>query len=180
MQLYHFLFLISSALIASFSAASEPPPPWKGNKGAGFLLIYADVTNEYATMHVQRISSPGSPEIEIKLSGHGENRWIRKALKAGRYQVTSIKVPYFDLPFRLDTTEDQSWAFRVHGSSSNYFGTVSINRERTRNSVDIHRSNRLASQIQELRTYIGENRENYPLTTSFSYRDDFIDTLLGN
>jgi len=176
---YLFCFLVSSFLLIDSHAYADDSL-WESSKRSGYLLIYADLNYENATMRIKPLNSPSDATISIDLGGEGETRWVRRRLTQGWYQVVSIEAPYFNLPYRLTTDEKLSWRFEIRAEATNYFGTLFIDRERTKSDVDIRRYNRFATQLVEIREYIGVNQESYPLRSAFPYRDDFAVELLDN
>ena len=100
-------------------------------------------------------------------------------LPAGWYQITSINAPYFDLPHRLDTESKAVWRFGVETGRTNYAGRLSISRERSAEYVEIRLHNRIATDIERIRTDLGALLERAPLASGSGVRDDFFDELPG-
>lgn len=100
------------------------------------------------------------------------------ALAKGIYQITQLNVPYFNLPYRLDTDNKRQWRFRIEEGKINYIGKLSIAKERSTSNIDAKLINRLASDMQHINDTVSLFPEKLSLGSGMGYRDDFLDSLL--
>ena len=99
-------------------------------------------------------------------------------LPVGNYQWQHIDLPHFDLPHRVDLTDDVRWSFTIKQRQINYVGTLIVNETRGSDSANVRFVNRSSDIVDRLNTQFPMQISRYGLTFSGSYRDDYF--LLHN
>ena len=95
-------------------------------------------------------------------------------LMAGDYQVTSVNVPAFNLPYRVDVSKEPGWMFRIEAGSASYIGHLVIEAERNTSSVSVRLSNRLAAELTAVRQASVSLPGLPSLVSGHGHRDDFL------
>ncbi len=166
------LFLLSCCFLYLNAQADTPISAAPLAKGEGLLVLDLDIKAPSAVMSLQKIGRTSST-LEIKLvSDNG--RWLIKALPKGDYQITEIKVPYFDLPFRKDTGKNPAWRISIQADHLNYAGRIEVEKERTEDYVAINKHNRMIADLPTLQKDLASLLTTYPLVNGSGMRDDFI------
>lgn len=141
--------------------------------GYGYLLLEYQFSNSTAKLELERLDRrrrrPRSPLV-LKNS---DARFELTPLPAGDYQVLNVSVPYFDLPYRKDVSEDDRWRFTIEAGKVNYGGALLVAPERSMNYVDIQLRNRWATSVDAIESTFGHVLKDYPLTLNMAYRDPF-------
>lgn len=147
----------------------------------GYLLIEMDVGANSASMTYAKIAlgltSLAKRTQPLKTV---DARFLLVPLAKGRYQVTDINVPLFDLPYRYRTAKQKHWEFSVQPGAVNYFGKLTIDAERSTDSVSVTRHNQIAKALAEIRQQYADILARYPLVSASSYRDDFYQEIAPN
>ena len=115
-------------------------------------------------------------DLRVELAGKDLGFYFMM-LPAGIYQVTEVSYPYFNLPFRLDTTREREWRFYVEEGKVNYIGQLKLARERSEDAVDVNLINRLAADYEHITATYSTLLDQFPLTSGIYLRDDFLDYL---
>lgn len=159
-------------------------------KDQGYLLIKLDLAGNSPTVEYRSIKSKNGQYLQkgegLKLRGDALTIDISNAsdgfyylpMEEGLYQFTSVNVPYFDLPYILDTTETPSWRFSIVAGQINFVGTLELAKERDVNSINVKLFNRLATNAKELKELLADDLAQFPLRSGTGMRDDFV--LLSN
>ena len=158
-------------------------------KDQGYLLVKMDVEGVAPSLTVDRLRNKGGSFLDenesvrlldeiftIKLKDVGKGFYIMN-LKAGLYQVTSVNVPYFNLPFRLDTSEEVTWRFSIHEGKTNYIGTLFVDKERSSQLVNVALFNRIATDKGTIETKFSGLLSQAALRNGTGVRDDFTQLL---
>lgn len=95
-------------------------------------------------------------------------------LREGNYRWEEIDVPYFDLPHRIDTSDDSRWSFTVERQKINYAGTLIIDETRASDAVGVRFVNRSSEIVARLREKYPEHVETLGVRFAGSYRDDYL------
>ena len=95
----------------------------------------------------------------------------------GTYQVYEVEVPHFDLPYAVETADDDRWRFTVKRNHINYLANLKVSDIRSRNSVQINWLNKLATNLPELTRIQEQFPKPWPLAHGVGYQDDFFEIL---
>lgn len=158
-------------------------------KGHGYLLVKMDVTGVAPSLTVDGLSNEGALYLDSSEARKYEDDEFTIALKdvakgfyllslpAGLYQVTQVNVPYFNLPFKLDTSKNTAWRFGIAEGKTNYIGTLFVDKERSSELVNVALYNRIATDFETIKTNYSALLVNAELRNGIGVRDDF-ETLL--
>jgi hypothetical protein len=144
-------------------------------KGQGYLLIKLDVAVDNARMVIERDRLDLTSELKARPDG-----FLLIRMPSGKYYVDEVQVPYFNLPYRVDTSDDPRWAFTIEPNTINYLGELIIKKPRTRSRVSSQIRNRSALHADEFCSKYSEACVAYPFRFAANYRDDFISALKGD
>ena len=156
----------------------------------GFLLIKLAIAGNSPTIQYRSVKSKNGQYLQqgeaLKLRGdeevidlsNTEDGFYYLPIPEGLYQFTSVNVPYFDLPYVLDTTETPSWRFSIVAGQINFIGTLELAKERDVDSINVKLFNRLATNADELSQLLANDLQQLPLRSGAGLRDDF--TLLSD
>ncbi|MEM7765797.1 MAG: hypothetical protein AAF290_17175 [Pseudomonadota bacterium] len=155
----------------------------------GYVLIGVDNGDTNAFLTVRRLEHNGRTprrskgeltftpnSYRIDLSGR-EAGFYLLGVPAGLYQITEVNYPYFDLPFRLSTTDQSEWRFFVEEGKTNYIGQLIVANERSRSTLDVNLLNRLATQWEQIHNDYQTLLAEFPLVSGVGSRDDFPEFL---
>ena len=107
-----------------------------------------------------------------------EGRQLRLIrMRIGKYQWTEINVPYFNLPHRMDLSDDTRWAFEIHPRKINYAGTLVVGEQRSSDSVEVRFLNRTTEVLELLREKFPAQAEVFEVVYSGAARDDFLEFM---
>jgi len=182
---YHSYALDSDTI---FKAPSEVTPPLYNHGYALFNVVVGGVAPsfEFIKLHTkQRLYLESGEAVRtrgIKTSVDLKgiiNGYYLMNLPEGLYQITSIRAPFYNLPFRLDTDYSRKWRFKVEKGKTSYVGKLSIAHERKTDYVEVHLVNRIATDELEIERHIPGILTNYPLSSGTGVRDDFWKILKG-
>jgi hypothetical protein len=95
-------------------------------------------------------------------------------LREGSYRWEEIDVPYFDLPHRIDTSDDSRWSFTVKRQKINYAGTLIIDETRASDAVGVRFVNRSSEIVARLREKYPDHVAMLGVRFAGSYRDDYL------
>lgn len=115
----------------------------------------------------------------IKLDFSGRTNMVSINLPEGLYQITQVEVPHFDLPYKIDTNNQDVWRFRVNRNKINYIGTMKVSPIRSKNTVDTVWINQFATHLQALQTIVADADIGLPIVHGAGYRDPFFAILEG-
>ncbi|TQV71170.1 hypothetical protein FKG94_19985 [Exilibacterium tricleocarpae] len=196
-----YLATISGFLLLPFKSAAEVKPfvltvpdsaaPLRKNQG--YFLINLDISGaapsfEFVGLDVrgQAYLEPGQKakvrknarKIVVELK-HKTNGLYLFAIPEGLYQITSIKAPYFDLPYLMDTEYRRKWRFSIKKDRVNYVGKLFIDAERSTRHIDVKLINRMAADKALIENRLGARLATTPLRSGAGVRDDFFAELIG-
>ena len=190
------LLLATPALILAAEDKAKKLKPLPINKEIpldedyGYLLIKLDIAGNSPTIQYRSVKSKNGQYLQkgegLKLRGddevialsNTEDGFYYLPMEEGLYQFTTVSVPYFDLPYMLDTTETPSWRFSIVAGQINFIGTLKLAKERDVNTINVKLFNRLATNADELRKLLADDLQQFPLRSGAGLRDDF--TLLSD
>jgi hypothetical protein len=115
----------------------------------------------------------------IKLDLSGRTNMVSINLPEGLYQITQVDVPHFDLPYKINTNNQDVWRFRVHRNKINYIGTMKVSPIRSKNTVDTVWLNQFATHLVALQTIVADADIGLPIVHGAGYRDPFFAILEG-
>ena len=161
------------------------------SRNEGYLLIDlqlggASATLEYIELNVknQGYLNDGQepkdtgPKLNIDLKGKLDGVYLAK-IPAGLYQIKHVNVPFFALPYRIDTSDRRDWRFSIEASKVNYIGKLIIEKERSTRYININLINRIATNKSELENQISQVLLTHILRDATGVRDDFLMELVG-
>ena len=159
------------------------------SKGQGYLLVKMDVTAVAPSLTVDRLKNEGELYLDTNESRTFEDEEFTVALKgvekgfylirlpAGLYQITQVNVPYFNLPFKLDTSKNTAWRFGIAEGQTNYIGTLFVDKERSSELVNVALYNRYATDKQTISADYPTLLSSASLRNGIGVRDDFEQLL---
>ncbi|MEM8982400.1 MAG: hypothetical protein AAGC71_05200 [Pseudomonadota bacterium] len=160
------LGLVAALVVALTSSALADDVP-NLLAGEGYLLIDADIGRKTVGWRL-------SKEIVVDEIPVGRSLRLIK-LKRGTYQWQEISVPHFDLPHRVDLSDDSRWSFTIESNRINYAGTLIVGDVRQRENVNVWYVNRLSEVFARLAETYPDLLASHPLVYSGRYRDDFLE-----
>lgn len=160
----------SSLLFADSEPAYKKHPPLNANQG--YLLVDLDVGGVAPSIHVLRTSGSGI-ETTIQLKDR-EKGFLLMPMKKGKYQITRVNAPYYDLPFWIDTKFEKDWAFTIEEKKINYIGKLIIGKNRGARSINVNLLNRIATDLDKIEKEYTDLIQLNPLVTNNRTRDDFF------
>lgn len=170
-----FLFFSAVLLLATADGFAQPAAL---TDSQGYLLMELDVGGVAPAISIGKLGKRGTIGKPVRLDLKKiEERFYLIPLESGRYQVTEINAPLYNLPFRIDTSSEGHWQFSVASGRINYFGKLLIESKRSKDSVKFERLNHLASTLADINQQFSSQLTQYPLIESMGYRDDFYRVL---
>lgn len=189
-----FKLFVGSLLVITFAPflmAGAPlpvmtPTPLKKalpiDSAQGYLLLNLNIGGTAPSFKIQRlvkgklVANDKKSALMISLSGLTNGFYVIPLLR-GKYQITEINAPYFNLPYRLDVATKSSWRLSILEQSINYGGMLTINKNRNATDVDISLLNRSAHDYQEILDSIPAAIATYSVTSASFFRDDVMELL---
>ncbi|MFK8017327.1 MAG: hypothetical protein AB8G17_18025 [Gammaproteobacteria bacterium] len=152
----------------------------------GYVLLQLDVSGVAPSMEIAQISQSasrmpaadasvprGAKRMQIDLTDRKKGLYLMQ-LAPGWYQITQVNAPYYNLPFQVDTGGEVRWRFVVQHAKTSYAGLLRINKERSRDSVNVTFLNRIATAHDDIRDQLGPVLAAAPLVMGRGLRDDFL------
>jgi len=158
-------------------------------KKQGYLLIDLDVNGSAPSLVYQQLSARDQKYLaagqQARLLGKEKTMDLKDKpagfylakIPAGLYQITRVNAPYFNLPFRVDTSSRREWRFSIEPGQINYIGKLVIDKKRSTQYVDIDLVNRIATNKADIENQLSTLLENFPLRLGVGVRDDFLTSL---
>ncbi|WHI52824.1 hypothetical protein P3339_08700 [Microbulbifer sp. MLAF003] len=185
------LFLSESVIARTLSLVSYENPPDLGSR-QGYVLVKLDVDGTAPSIEFFKLYSNGSTYLEsgkktrlrknnryhISLKGKPSGYYLM-AIPSGLYQITQINAPYFNLPYKLDTSSRRTWRFHVEAEKTNYIGSLFIGKQRKSDSIEVYLKNRIATDFNEIQASLGSLTELYPLVSGTGVQDVFFNSWQG-
>lgn len=136
----------------------------------GYILVNIQAEGVAPSIHFHR---KGMRHGEKKISPTRKGFHLI-SVPAGKYQISKISAPLFNLPHIVSLRSDPRWAFTVEKKKINYIGNIHIAKERKRGSIYFSRTNQIAAEMNNIKLKYFNELERYPLTQGFGSRDDFL------
>lgn len=167
------VFAVFSLLCSAEQNNAKPAyPPISSNQG--YILINLDVEGVAPSMVLARLSSKNRALATSNVAFESEEKGFRLiAVKPGNYKIAEVITPFFNLPYRLSTEEDERWNFSVEAGKINYIGKLTIARERSEKDVHVSLKNRIATDLHSIKNQYQDLLAQYPLRQAIAYYDDF-------
>ncbi len=176
------VLLAPVASFADTTITAHAPAPLK--KRNGYLIVDLDLQRDTGAITIGRWrGSPSASKRKLKtvaeLGPLREGRHLYLlSLPEGEYAWSEINIPHYDLPHRVDLSQDERWSFSVRAQQLNYSGQLLVNEDRSSDTASVLLLNRIAYSLDDLRTTFPEAFAAYPLRSAGTYRDTFIETFL--
>lgn len=144
-------------------------------KDHGYLLVSMDVSHESASLELARYFRNGDEAVSSRkvYALATDQKFLLIPLKKGKYRISQVSTPYFDLPYQLDTSDSPNWAIKITPKRINYLGHMDIRKERTRKTVFVEMVPLQAKKLDEIKSNYSDLLTEYPLIDGKYYRDDF-------
>lgn len=167
----------------------DNPPTLKRDQGFVLLELAAEATAP--KMHISRLRYRGTepPEEAKRRTSSGRDQIIRFGdqpsghvllrLREGWYQITELDAPFFELPFKLDTSGDGLWLFGVFAGKTSYVGRLEIAKERQTEYVDVTLESRIATRYDDITREFDAVLGVAPLVHGRAIADPYFDLLVG-
>lgn len=184
-SIWRFLVILPMVIASSICSASQPLqlgslPSEPLQPKQGYLLINLDVNGVAPSLHIKKLKGRQPTRkkpvytVQMKAAAGGFS-WL--TLDEGSYEFTRINVPYFDLPYQLDTSDNLLWRFNVEAGRVNYLGKLFIDGRRSVNTVNVQLLNRIAADLRPIQSGFSEILKDYPLRHAGDYPDEFLTML---
>ncbi len=185
----HFFIIVLSIVAGSFAYSENENTSSTDNESAntdlgeitplsrneGYMLLDLDVDGVAPSIHVIRTNGK---ELSIPLKDEKKGPLLM-LLQEGKYQITRVNAPFYDLPYRLDTSTNSSWSFRIEAGKVNYVGKLIIEKKRGVNIINVNILNRIATDLDALVAPYRDLVSQHPLVVGIGVRDDFFAELNG-
>ena len=192
------IFILAVASVCPFSTVSanknnlqlteiSEVKPLK--KEQGYLLINLNTNGIAASVEIVKLLgskedyfegkqniSKSYQKISLELKNKSKDFYVLP-MSQGLYQITKVNVPYFDLPYILNTDDKRKWRFYIEKNKTNYVGELYINKERSTTSIDVSLYNRIATDLIKIKSNLSDLLPLAPLVSGAGVRDDFFDFL---
>lgn len=176
-------FTVSAAPI--IKVLESPNHIGEPGKYQGYLAIYLNVASPDASMQFKAAEGLISQQLrrkakvyEVDLTDKPPGLYLL-TLPRGQYQISQMRLPFFDLPSRLGTDEDSIWRFNIVAGKVNFIGELEVKRVRSAKVVNAALRNRFATHLSAIETQLAPLLTHYPLVFGRHYRDDFYAELQG-
>lgn len=178
-----FLFLSLTVWLVptGLPAADIAHPSEELGRNQGYLLLDLQLERFVSEIVLnaprKRRRNPNDRHIEvIELGPYGEGRHLLLVpLRVGNYRWARTSVPHFDLPFRLDKSEDDRWRFSIARNRINYVGQLVVRKERATDVLSVVLLNRIAMTRNDIESTFVTELSRYPLRHAGVYRDKFFE-----
>lgn len=180
-----FLVILPMVIVTSICSASQPlqlgPLPLQPlQPKQGYLLINLDANGVAPSLHIKKLKgrkpTRKKPTYTVRVKDVAEGfSWL--TLDEGSYEFTRINVPYFDLPYQLDTSGNLLWRFNIEAGRVNYLGKLFIDGRRSVNAVNVQLLNRISADLRPIQNEFSEILKDYPLRHAVDYPDEFLTML---
>ncbi|MCM2680046.1 hypothetical protein [Echinimonas agarilytica] len=158
---------------------------------SGYAVFSIDVAGAAPSLELIRLRTPKTlmtgnenppatlgKTIALDMTDRAKGIYL-VALAAGEYQIVTVKAPFFNLPYFINTEYARNWRFNVAPQRINYAGFLSIQKERGRDFIDIQYLNRLATDLSAIEDELEEQLKVYPLRSGAVVNDDFYTELVS-
>lgn len=152
----------------------------------GYLLIDLALNTDAASLHFIKLKSQSNQTFlfadqkikktgkEMKLNFNKlPNGLYGRSLAPGVYQITRVDIPYFDFPYRVNTSDRRIWRFNIEAGKTNYIGQLAIAGERSTDTIDVRWLNRFATDYDRLTEGASQFPAEFPLVLSHGVQDEF-------
>ncbi|WP_444897613.1 hypothetical protein [Microbulbifer sp. SSSA005] len=168
----------------------ENPPELRSRQG--YVLVKLNVGGTAPSIEFGKLFTSGNKylgerqkarvrkgsQYNVSLKGKPEGFYLM-VVPPGLYQITQIKAPYYNLPYKFDTANRRTWRFRVEEGRTSYIGNLFIGKQRKSNTIEVYLKNRIASEINEIQESMGSLFELYPLASGAGVQDEFLQSWLS-
>lgn len=165
------ILAIDTEAWANNDAPVEAP---KLSKSDGLLVLSLEIEGVQASIKYRRITTVESQPIRKIILKSDKSNFFIEPLPKGQYQITSVNIPFFDLPYVVDTSEDPRYQFTIKPLAFNYVGHLFINKERSSKSVDVRLLNRIASNKATIEEVYHNILEQYQLVDGSGVIGNFL------
>lgn len=101
-------------------------------------------------------------------------------MKAGLYHIERIDAPLYNLPYKLSLKNIPGWRVSIAPAQTNYIGLLTIEKERTVDSMTVSLTPRYATDYQEITSSYSNLLTTYPLRNGAGYEDHFAASISNN
>ena len=178
-QVKYLLFYLVVMLLCALTSQAGAENLIKLPEKQGYLLLDVDVGGVAYLHYSKYLTSQQLGKDRVMDLNEDEIGFKLIPLFAGRYQITEIRAPFFNLPYKLNTIKQKKWQFTIEPGKINYIGKLTIARERTKDDVDIQLRNRIATDIDRIQSIYARELENYGLVVGSGYQDSFLQEYQG-
>lgn len=155
--------------------------PQQLQRDQGYILLDLNLerkVSEIVIASVSRLRSSRKVRYsgDIVLGPYDPGRHlILLPLREGQYGWRHTSIPHFDLPYRVDKSDDERWRFTVEEDSISYIGQLVVREERGSNSASVSLVNRIAMTGEEIASAFPTEFELYSLRYGGILRDAFFE-----
>lgn len=186
---YRFFLIIFYTLLVSADANSagltlQPlQSPVNIESNEGLLVLSLDVKTQTTKIYLAPLplrnirgkDYAGAQTIELNTPSQG---FVYVVLPAGTYQITTIEIPYFNLPYSLGREDDERWRLIVEPGSIAYAGHLAIDKLRSEHSVKVELHNRGFEQWPQILSQLAPALKSMEKINGRAMRDPAQENLL--
>lgn len=98
-------------------------------------------------------------------------------MKAGLYHIERIDAPLYNLPYKLSLANIPGWRISITPNAASYIGLLTIEKERTVDTMSVSLMPRYAADYQQITTEYAAFFKEYPLRNGAGYEDHFAASI---
>ena len=146
----------------------------------GYLLLQLEVAGNAPSIEIRKVYEPKRLGRPLKISLDVNKKILLYPLKQGKYQIVTVNTPFYNMPYKLDTSDRANWRFSILKNQVNYLGKLFIEQERTSRFVNVKLVNRLAEYLSEIKSQHEALLSVYPFRMANNYKDNFYELYYSN
>lgn len=159
---------------------------------SGFMVVNLASESDSATVQLSQFKTSkdttylkqGDPirklseNYRINLKGKTPGFYV-VPMKAGLYHIERIDAPFYNLPYKLSLPNIPGWRISIVSNQASYIGLLTIEKERTVDTMSVSLISRFAADYQQLTTDHAAFFKAYPLRNGAGYEDHFAASFNG-
>ncbi len=141
------------------------------------MLLDLNLGRGVSNITILETSSGKNQNLSFGPFSHG-HRIHAIEIPAGNYQLGSVSVPLYDLPFRYDYSKYKNLSIQVKRGETAYFGQIVLGEDRGVKSLDIRVVNRLVTVLPSIQRELAPILQQFPLRVAGPNADLFFKNFM--